>query len=312
MNEDIPGNRITQKISRMASEAISNAPAILDGKEAKNLRESIRYFELATGDTVVAGTDKGINYKDHNEDRVIIHPPSSLIAVIDGMGGEYAGEKAAEILAGTLLSSPKDINSAVSQAKQKMADQRLGRGGAVFISARVVVEKQPGNSVNKFIEVSQLGDAKLIVIRKNGTVSFESKDESIVQFLVDDGRVTSDEALYHPRRNTVLRAVSAIEKEDAKSYPKMKVEKGDIIILMSDGISDNFTSEEIVLKKHGDNLSAQQLFIWLSDATDRRMKYSKEIIKDSGKNRSKYGFYSDGYQSEPKNDNRALVIMEIK
>lgn len=298
---------------------IKHAPEVLDGKEAKDLLESMRVFELESGDVVYAGTDKGINYGSHdNEDRVAISPANNLIVDIDGMGGMGHGELAAEILAEEFLTSPADTNLAVEKAREKMAAQNVGQGGAVFISARIITKEQPDKSVHKFLEVSQLGDAKLIIIKKDGTVDFESKDQSYVQTLVDLEQITEDEALYHDKRHVAGEAVTPEGKKVEPKSDQIKVEDGDLVLLYSDGISDNFTPGEIAKKKKKLNLSAEGLFAWLSEETGKRMRDYKKIIASASKEpddayyRKKDGVYYDGYKSKPKPDNRSLAIIEIK
>ena len=280
---------------------------ILDGKGAESLEASARVYELATGDIVIAGTDKGIDYKDHNEDRVVIIPKKDFIAVVDGVGGGAGGgEKAAEILA-TNLSASGDISSAAEKAQREMFEAGLyKRDGAVFISGRIVAREG-----KKFLEVFQAGDAALVIIKKDNSISFESQDDSQVRLLVETKNITPDEALYHPRRNVVFGALFAGSKTQPKTCGMIQIDSGDLILIMSDGISDNFTAEEIAehIKKY--HLLPRQLFTWLSDTTTARMKDADEIIAKTP-DRAKDGVYSDGYKSKPKPDNRALVIIEIK
>ncbi|MGH2564886.1 MAG: hypothetical protein ACRDE5_10245, partial [Ginsengibacter sp.] len=97
--------------------------------------------------------------------------------------------------------------------------------------------------------------------------------------------------------------------DEPKTYPKIAVEPGDFVLLMSDGISDNFTAGEIALKvKEG--LSTKELFFWLAETSGQRMKNFEAIEEVS--HRKTDGVYSDGYKSKPKPDNRALAIIEIK
>lgn len=296
---------------------VSRLPEILDGKEAKNLADSARYYKLASGDGIIAGTDKGINYADHNEDRVVVSPDGNFVVVIDGVGGRNYGEKAAEILAESLSKFPQDVSLAADNARNKMKDQNIGGGGAVFVSALLRSEIN-----GKFLDVNQFGDSSLIVIKRNGQISFESVDDSLTQALVDLSVITSDEALYHPSRNKVD-FVSPKYLLEVRTYPPISVETGDIVLLMSDGISDNLTAEEIA-KKVKEGLTAQDLFSWLSDATGKRMRDRDEIVgkpnvdytesleqKAILERRRKDGVYPDGYKSKPKPDNRALAILEI-
>jgi serine/threonine protein phosphatase PrpC len=289
-------------------ESISKVAAILDGKGAQTLLESAKYFELESGDIVIAGTDQGFNY-DHNEDRVVAGTKSNFLGVIDGMGGEKHGERAAALLAQNLLENPENIEYAVGHAKVEMQRHNIGKGGAVFIAGRVIIEESEG-SKEKSLDISQLGDAKLMIINKASEVTFESKDQSRAQELVDMGIITADEALYNESlRRLVTGVVSISHNDPIKKYPIVGLEEGDMVLLMSDGISDNFTSDEIAREVKNRNLNAKELFAWLSDATSKRMLTST-LITD--RERRKKGVYPDGYKTKPKPDNRALIIMEIK
>ena len=305
---------------------VLHLPEILNG-EGSNLETLAHAYELASGDIVIAGTDKGINYNDDgpNEDRIATCPSQNFVSVIDGMGGYDSGEVAAEILANSFLASPTDIKLAVANAKEEMKKRGLSpEVGAVFISARIVTEEQPDKSTAKFLEVSQLGDARLMVIKKDRTIGFQSKDQSLVQEKVDKGEISADETLYHRRRNTVTAAVSRSDYQEPKTYEKIGVETGDLVLLMSDGFADNFTVDEIA-KKVKEGLSVGELFSWLANETRERMKNYEKIIGKPNKDREespeqiailekrkKDGVYSDGYKSKPKPDNRALAIIEIK
>ena len=104
----IPQRPITPGDSKILDKKrFSELTEILDGEEVEDFAVSPHYFRLGSGDEVIAGTDKGINYKDYNEDRVVVSPEGNFIAVIDGMGEYGKGDRAAEILARSLLESSR-------------------------------------------------------------------------------------------------------------------------------------------------------------------------------------------------------------
>jgi len=288
---------------------------IMDGADAQDLAESMRTFELKSGDRILAGTDKGIGYGDRNEDRVVLSPKDNVITVIDGMGGEKGGEVSAQILAESILKNPNDISRAVDSAVNKMESVGIKEGGAVFISAKIRTEGK-----NRFLDVFQAGDCKLFILKKNGEIGFESVDQSDVQSRVSGGNTTPDEALYDANKHLVSNPVSPNNKRlEVKSYESVAIEGGDLVLLMSDGLSDNFTAEEIASARKKYNLSPDALFTHLSNEGNERMKNINEIYGKSGpertamvQKRKEEGIFSDGYKSAPKKDNRALVIIEIK
>lgn len=296
-------NPLQRKIEAGKRENIQ--PTVLDGKGKTGLKESMELFMFESGEKVIAGTDAGIGYKNVNEDRVTLVPSSNFAAVIDGMGGHSDGAATAAILAKSLQNSPEDISKAIEQARDNMSEASISDGGAVFISARIMSAETTG----KTLDVHQAGDAKLIVISKDGTVSFQSKDQSPVQDFLDSGAITPDQALYHEYRNVVGSAISSSRPVNIKSY-YVSVEDGDLVLLMSDGVSDNLTPEEIGDAAKTMN-TEEELFTWISEVTNSRMQNREKIVENT-LSRETEGKYSDGYKSKPKKDNRALVIMKIK
>jgi serine/threonine protein phosphatase PrpC len=283
----------------------SQKEELLDGAGVEDLGQTPKYYKFASGDVVVAGTDKGVDYKDHNEDVVAVSPEKNFIVVADGMGGYGRGDQAARILAENLLLQPNDVTKGAAKAVEDMRDQGMRKEGAVFISARVL----DSDESKKSLEVFQSGDAKMIIVKKDGSISFESVDESYIQDILNFGQITPDEALYHNGRNMVTSAISPHLSGQPKSYEDVEVEPGDAVLLMSDGISDNITADEIGHKvKEG--MTPSELYVWLSESTKERMTNKDKIIDSS--DREKDGKYSDGFKSKPKNDNRALAILEIK
>lgn len=307
MTESGPGG-IPQNKKETEAGKIPHGAEILDGKEAKDLLDSMQRYTLESGDLVLAGTDKGIGYKDHNEDRIASVPGKNFLAVVDGIGGMGKGDEAAQILAEELLANPDDIQSAVLIAKTRMEEAKIGVGGAVFVATKLVQEPS-----GKSVEFSQCGDSKMMIIKKDGSVKFESRENTMAQTLVENKAMTADQALYYKSRNIIMDAISSNPEliGEVEYNSRISVEVGDMVLLMSDGISDNFTAEEIAEVISGPpRMTVEELYEWLYYATGQRMSNKKEIIASS--DRENDGKYSDGYKTQPKADNRALVIMEIK
>jgi serine/threonine protein phosphatase PrpC len=286
-------------------ETVAGTADILDGERAEDLYSSALVYETLSHDRLVAGTEKGVNYKATNEDRVVVDPVRNFVAVVDGVGGDRGGEVSAQILAEALKKNPTNIQRALENAYAQMVDEEIGeQGGAVFISAEIIEDPQK----RKYLDINQVGDATLFVADKAGVVRFNSIAHGPVAEFVKDGTITADEALYHQRRNEVYDTVNGREAAQAIRYSSIILEKGDRVFIMTDGISDNLTSEEI---SHLTNqMSIEQAMQVISDVTGRRMKDYKKIL-ESTKDRRKQGRYSDGYRSAPKPDNRSLVIVEI-
>ncbi len=290
-------------------------PEIIDGKGLLSLKEGIRTYETASGDFIAASTDRGINYsKPVNQDRVGIHPKANLAVVADGIGGTDNGELAAQILTETFLKYPDSHpNEVINICKYIMKQGRdlYGNSGACFAAVKI----NENDAGNKSITISRVGDVKVLVFKK-GHLAHESCDESWVQAMVEMGSINADEALYHTMRKVVLNKVSVSEKRrggnalhDTVEAPySIEVKNGDIILVMSDGISDNLTPDEIQGLIKGK--SPEEIIEVLSDITDERMKNHKEITANTP-DREKSGKFSDRYKSEPKPDNRGVAVIQI-
>ncbi len=134
--------------------------------------------------------------------------------------------------------------------------------------------------------------------------------------------MTEDQLLYHPQRNIISNQINA--QENKITTKKVKVNKGDRVILMTDGISDNLTPDEIAKLIKGQNPDVAVKLIDM--ITTQRMKNNEDIITKTERpfnpmfdfvnnettiGRRKTGKYSDGFKSKPKRDNRGIAIMEV-
>lgn len=278
-------------------------PVILDGENVESLADALHQDTTSLGDAITAGTDRGEG-KKKNEDRIVINAEKNFVAVIDGVGGYGDGDKAAQVLAENLVRSTDDIDAAAEQAMMEMRAFHP-KCGAVFISAKVMLDRG-----KKYLDICQSGDAKLFVIDEKGKVVYETKDESIVQKLVDDHVISEDDALTHGMRNVIGNQIRAYpeHKDEGKvtHLPRVEVRSGYRVYMYTDGVGDNLTSAEIA-KNAGKRMTADQAAGLLADITAKRMRNSEAIEKAGRSN----GVYKDGFRSRPKRDNRAIAIIDI-
>lgn len=179
-------------------------------------------FAKAANGTIAYGSDKGIGYKDWNEDNVVVNTgDGNGFAVIDGMGGEGGegcGEMASQIFAETFqkgLRENASFEDIQKTAHERMAHEGLGRGGVCYIGFNIDGRK---------LEVAQAGDVKLIVLDRNGVIKFKTTNE------VYGGAINN--------------AVMGIGKgETTRSTADLEV--GDRIVVASDGLFDNLSSQEV-------------------------------------------------------------------
>jgi len=223
--------------------------------------------------SVFGKTDVGCT-RDHNEDCFLVADltakkasllpevrdhevgrKGSLLVVADGMGGAAAGEVASEMatevvfehLLSTWLSDDEDtpqqfafrLRESVEEANRKIhahaKDNPEMRGMGTTITAAGVL--------NDHIYVTQVGDSRAYLIRR-GNATQITKDQSLMQRLVDAGELTEEEAERSERKNIILQALGP----DARVKVDLTHQglcKGDAILICSDGLSGLVSKEEI-------------------------------------------------------------------
>jgi serine/threonine protein phosphatase PrpC len=185
----------------------------------------------------------------HNEDSYVDRPDLGLWAVADGAGGHEAGEVAAVMIAEALAAIPPDLPAAalLSEVRRRIADTHCRlraeaerRGPRAVIAATLVVVLARGDH----FACLWAGDARAYLLR-GGMLSQISRDHSLVQELVDAGRITAAEAEGHPRANIVTRAVGADLEEFELDKTTGSLAPGDRFLLCSDGVSKCLAEVEL-------------------------------------------------------------------
>jgi protein phosphatase len=178
-----------------------------------------------------------------------------VLVVSDGMGGALAGDVASrmavdsvrEMLLGTegeeacdpqldlvecLKNATHYANLAIHQKSQE--DSRCAGMGATFTGAAVRGDN---------LDLVQVGDSRGYVIRKDH-IRLATKDQSLVQQLVDVGQISESEAETHMFRNVILQALGA-QSEVAPVTGRIHLRQGDVLLLCSDGLSGKLRAEDI-------------------------------------------------------------------
>lgn len=199
---------------------------------------------------VVAKSEKGLVRKT-NEDRLFA--TDNLIAVADGMGGHLAGEVAAQIAVDAL-------------AELSIEDNVLDTLEAVFLETNRTIFEQGKNNKEQegmgttltvcYVKdykgyIGHVGDSRAYLVRGSSVVQL-TQDHSYVNQLVALGTLSQEEAHKHPQRNILLRVLGTIEDCEVDLF-EIDLEKGDRILLASDGLVADLAKEtidEILLSKN--------------------------------------------------------------
>ena len=169
-----------------------------------------------------------------------------LLALADGMGGHAAGEIAAKTAIKEIMplndEEPGDLLGALGDAVHR-ANDAIARavkaepnvaGMGTTLTAMLFDEKE--------VVVAHVGDSRAYLLR-DGELSQITRDDSLVQSLIDQGRLSPDEAKRHPQRAMVLKVLIGETLEPA--LEKRGTQPGDRFLICSDGLSDYVPFEEI-------------------------------------------------------------------
>ena len=222
---------------------------------------------------VFAQTDVG-RTRDHNEDSYIVvnlsegeplrferlveqpaDPAATLFMVADGMGGAAAGEVASATAVDVVLRhlreklsekrgpEPVELVNELTHAAEKAnwsifqqavnKPELRGMGTTATIAALL----------NDTIYLAQVGDSRAYLVRA-GIATQLTKDQSLMQKLIEAGELTEEEAALSERRNIILQALGpeANVKVDLTMQP---VRRGDVLLLCSDGLSGQVRPEDM-------------------------------------------------------------------
>ncbi|WP_062318642.1 PP2C family protein-serine/threonine phosphatase [Demequina maris] len=183
--------------------------------------------------------------RSRNEDAFIADPPVFVVA--DGMGGHLAGAEAAwaamaafQPLVGTAALTPEDVARAHLEARRNVAAVQADVGAASGTTLTGAVAVMHGG--NPWWMVINVGDSRTYAL-DGGELRQVTVDHSHVQELVDAGRITPAQALVHPDRNILTRAIGDdILEMDAWLVPQVP---GRRLVVASDGLMKEVEDREI-------------------------------------------------------------------
>ncbi|MGW0181756.1 PP2C family protein-serine/threonine phosphatase [Nocardia sp. NPDC003345] len=191
-----------------------------------------------------ARSDRGL-VRANNEDSV--YAGARLLALADGMGGHAAGEVASQLMIAALAHLDDDepgedllgkLNRATHAGNSAIAEQVEEEpeldGMGTTLTAILFAGKKLG--------MVHIGDSRAYMLR-DGELAQITRDDTFVQSLVDEGRITAEQAHTHPQRSLIMRALTGNEIEPTLVMREARA--GDRYLLCSDGLSDVVSDETI-------------------------------------------------------------------
>lgn len=191
-----------------------------------------------------ARSDRGL-VRTNNEDSV--YAGARLLALADGMGGHAAGEVASQLmiaalahldddepgedLLGKLEAATREGNDTIAEHVEEDADLD---GMGTTLTAILFSGSKLG--------LVHIGDSRGYLLRDDSLAQI-TRDDTFVQSLVDEGRITAEQAHTHPQRSLIMRALTGNEIEPTLTVREARA--GDRYLLCSDGLSDVVSDETI-------------------------------------------------------------------
>ncbi len=198
-------------------------------------------------------TDRGLNpNRVHNEDSFSAKEP--LFIVADGLGGELAGEVASQMTVEKFKAFFDDAtrdDGRTPPSELKVIERVIQRVNYhVYQEAQKPEYRNMGSTLsvlylyNDRALIGHVGDSKILRVRQN-QVSQLTRDQSIVQQMVDRGVISAEQARRHPMRNVLLSCIA--HKPDIEVYVSNEaLEEKDFYLLCSDGVSEYLTGDMLL------------------------------------------------------------------
>jgi protein phosphatase len=236
------------------------------GRVRRGNEDNFLLLDLA-GARTWSGSDGAENPDDMRQ--FTIGEQGLVLVVSDGMGGALAGDVASrmaiEAVRDVLMGEKADgggceagselvdcLKNATMQANRNihyksLEDSRCSGMGATLTGAAIRDDK---------LDLVQVGDSRAYVMRGD-QIRLATKDQSLVQQLVDVGQISEEEAETHMFRNVILQALGA-QTELTPATARIQIRQGDLLLLCSDGLSGKLRNEEIrqIVSESGQDLAA--------------------------------------------------------
>lgn len=250
----------------------------------------------ACADKYIVGalTDVG-NVRDINEDYIGYYHNDDykLYIVADGMGGHNAGDVASRTAVeecigyfkkqDKILDYETKLKEAISYANtviyEKSLDKESLNGMGTTFTACLIHHKEAF--------VANVGDSSCFILTGN-QIKKVTKDHSLVQELVDDGSITEEEALIHPNKNIITRALGTKDRIQIDIF-KMELDSIEKFILCTDGLTNEVNKNEMYdIITQNNNEESSKLLIQLAKNKAGRDNISVVVFGGECKNDRNY------------------------
>lgn len=177
----------------------------------------------------------------------------NVFIVADGMGGHNAGDYASKYTVETIIKEISEarednpvtiIKNAIGIANEHIRQKAEADENLAGMGTTLVVATCMGN----ILQVANVGDSRLYVV--NDRITQITRDHSLVEEMVRMGGIDRETARSHPDKNIITRAIGASETIKVDFFT-VKLQKGDIVLMCSDGLTNMLEDEEIRMILNG-------------------------------------------------------------
>jgi len=237
-------------------------------------------------------TDRG-QIRSHNEDAggIFFNKSGELLAIIaDGMGGHQAGDVASR-LATSLIREKWEVEAGGKQPAQieawlettvvdinkEIFDYSKGKEDCYGMGTTIVV----AICLEDYSSIAHIGDSRCYLYNESGFRQV-TEDHSLVNELVRVGQISKDDAEHHPRKNVLLKALGT-EENVSPDIRTIEWERGNGLLLCSDGLSNKLATEELetLLKGPLDLKSSGKMLVDLANERGGEDNISLALIQHS-------------------------------
>ncbi|MGM0436827.1 MAG: Stp1/IreP family PP2C-type Ser/Thr phosphatase [Bacillota bacterium] len=205
------------------------------------------------------------NVRKNNEDNYLLRKaPFPVIVVADGMGGHRAGDVASQ-MAVDLIKNYKfnfeknildEIKDLVNMVNNKIIDKGEEnpeyKGMGTTLSLALIHDKN--------VYIGHIGDSRIYLFRENKLKKITT-DDSLVNELIENGRLNPNEAFDHPQKHILTQALG-IDEEINIETNKIELQDDDLLLFCTDGLTDMIREGKIeeIISNHTDlNTLTQKL-----------------------------------------------------
>lgn len=186
-----------------------------------------------------------------NEDFLCARPDLGFFAVADGMGGHQAGEVASKKAIESLEETVEKILCKKGDPGATLQEAVMKANESIYdLSSKNPAYRGMGTTITACyfdgmdLTVVHVGDSRCYLIR-NASIYRLTRDHSLVEELVRQQQITAEEAMHHPYRNILTRALGISPRVEV-DVARYKLAPNDVILMCTDGVTEYLTDEEIM------------------------------------------------------------------